>query len=350
MLTPGPADTRAHRVRSFLERQGAPPYRFQQLLHELFGRGVTEFGRMTALPLGLRSALAARFGPSWPGIRAVASERRGQVRKVLFEAERGVRFETVFSRYRAGWTSLCVSSQAGCGLGCGFCATGAIGLVRNLTADEICDQVLHFRRETQVSSVSFMGMGEALANPHTFTALGQLTDPLMFGISPRRITVSTVGFLPGLRRLARERPGVVITLSVHSPDPAERAALIPLEHRFPLEECLAVLDEHAEVNRRKVYLAYLLIDRVNDSVAHARDLAGLVRARRRPGLFHVSVIPYNHAAGVNPDYRPPPPRRAGAFLAALRDAGVRAARRQQFGADAEAACGQLHAGYSAARR
>jgi 23S rRNA (adenine-C8)-methyltransferase len=169
-------------------------------------------------------------------------------------------------------------------------------------------------------------------------------------MSPRRITVSTVGFLPGLRRLVVEHPRVTITVSVHSPYEEERARLIPLQHRFPLSACLDVLDEHVAATRRKVYLAYLLIDGLNDTDTHARDLARLVAQRRRPELFHANVIAYNPAAGVNAAYQRPSSGRVRRFLRVLREHGVHATRRTQFGDGIDAACGQLHARYLAEGR
>jgi 23S rRNA (adenine-C8)-methyltransferase len=225
-------------------------------------------------------------------------------------------------------------------------------MVRNLTADEIVAQVMHphWTREGLVrpASVAFMGMGEALANPHMFDALILLTDTGYAGMSARRVTVSTVGFAPNLTRLVDEHPQVTITLSVHSPFVEERARIIPLEQRFPLAQSLDILDHHTATSRRKVYLAYLLIAGVNDSVDHSAALAELVQARSRPELFHVSVIRYNEAAGAAPDYRAPSSARVDEFVRGLTAHGVHATRRRQFGTGIDAACGQLHAKYLAA--
>lgn len=346
VLAHPPPGTILREIHQYLGHIGAPHYRYRQLVLSLQQRG-TAFEDLRELPEPLRQALAARFGPNVAPLTPVAVEEAEQVEKVLFETRSGARVETVLSRYRAGWSSICVSSQAGCSLACTFCATGAIGLVQNLTADEICAQVVHPRWQkvipTFADSIAFMGMGEALANPHTFTALDLLTTPGYGGFSPRRITVSTVGFAPNLRRLAKEHPQVTITLSVHSPFAEQRAELIPLERRFPLSENLAILDEHVVSTRRKVYLAYLLIEGVNDTADHLEELAQLVKSRSRPELFHVSVIRYNAASGADPSYRTPPSHRVSEFVAELDARGVHATRRQQFGSSISAACGQLHA-------
>ncbi|WP_129787148.1 radical SAM protein [Promicromonospora panici] len=337
------------RIRDHLSATGVPDFRFRQVISAWKGSAAETFADIQALPPALRSDLSERFGPRLHPLTAVEVQHDGQVEKVLFAAESGARIETVVSHYRAGWDSMCVSSQAGCGLGCTFCATGAVGLVRNLTADEITAQVMHPRwtREglPRPASVAFMGMGEALANPHVFDALTLLTDAGYAGLAARRITVSTVGFAPNLARLVAEHPQVTVTLSVHSPFPEQRAEIIPLERRYPLAENLDVLDRHVVMTRRKVYLAYLLIAGVNDGDADLAALAGLVRRRSRPELFHVSVIRYNEAAGADPTYRAPNTRQVDGFVHGLRARGIHATRRRQLGTTIDAACGQLHARY-----
>lgn len=337
------------RIRDHLAQTGAPAFRFRQLVAAWQSSTAETFADVHALPAALRADLTERFGPRLHPLTPLEVQRDEQVEKVLFAAESSARVETVVSHYRAGWASMCVSSQAGCGLGCTFCATGAVGLVRNLSADEIVDQVVHphWTREgmSRPASVAFMGMGEALANPQVFNALVLLTDAEYGGMSARRVTVSTVGFAPNLIRLVNEHPQVTITLSVHSPFARQRASVIPLEERFPLAENLDILDRHAATSRRKVYLAYLLIAGVNDSDDHLAALTDLVHARSRPELFHVSVIRYNDAAGASPDYRAPSSARVDAFVHGLTVRGVRATRRRQSGTGIDAACGQLHAKY-----
>lgn len=346
-----PPNTRLALIREQLAAMGAPDFRYRQIVSALSRSDAETFEEIHALPRTFRKELTERLGPRILPLAPVAVRSDAQVEKVLFESQPGIRFETVLSRYRAGWSSICVSSQAGCALGCTFCATGAVGLARNLAADEIYAQVLHphWRRSGTAApeSVAFMGMGEALANPHLFGALDLLTGSGYGGMSPRRITVSTVGFAPNLLRLTQSHPQVTITLSVHSPFAEQRAGLIPLERRFPLVENLAVLDEHASAVRRKIYLAYLLIAGVNDTADHAHGLADLVAARSRPELFHVSVIRYNQAVGADPSFHAPATSHVNAFVAALRARGVHATRRRQFGSAIDAACGQLHARHPA---
>ncbi|WP_207954175.1 radical SAM protein [Saccharopolyspora elongata] len=337
------------RIRDHLAEAGAPAFRFRQLIDAWQNSTAETFAEVHVLPAALRAELAERFGPRMHTLTPLEVQHGEQVEKVLFASDTGARIETVVSHYRAGWDSMCVSSQAGCGLGCTFCATGAVGLVRNLSADEIASQVMHphWTRTglPRPTSVAFMGMGEALANPHLFDALTLLTDPGYAGMSPRRLTVSTVGVAPNLARLVEQHPQVTITLSVHSPFPQQRARIIPLEDRFSLARNLDILDRHAAASRRKVYLAYLLIAGVNDSDDHLAAVAELVRRRSRPELFHVSVIRYNEATGAVPGYRAPSSRRVDEFVNGLIARGVNATRRRQLGADIDAACGQLHAKY-----
>jgi len=344
-----PPGTRLAQIQEHLQSSGVPAYRFRQLVNAMHQRDVETFDEVRELPGDLRQELAEQFGHTVYPLAPVAIQSAEQVQKVLFETSTGARLETVLARYRAGWSSICVSSQAGCGLGCTFCATGAVGLVRNLTADEIYAQVMHphWRKtdEARPVSVAFMGMGEALANPHVFAALQLLTTTGYGGLSPRRITVSTVGFAPNLARLTKEQPQVTITVSVHSPFVEQRTELIPLQSRFPLSESLAILDEHVATVRRKVYLAYLLIAGVNDTAEHLAALAALVASRSRPELFHVSVIRYNEASSTDPSYRAPSRQHVAEFVAGLHARGVHATRRRQFGASIDAACGQLHARY-----
>ncbi len=332
-------------LQSYLTASGLPAYRFQQLVHSL-QRGAVNFDEVKELPQPLREALSSSFGATPIPLSLIESHKSKQVEKVLFATRSKAKIETVLSHYRTGWTSMCISSQCGCGLGCSFCATAAMGLMRNLTADEICAQVYHpYWQQRLPDSIAFMGMGEALANPNIFTAIKAFTTKGYGGLSQRRITVSTVGFAPNLERLVREYPNVTITLSVHSPFPEQRRELIPLEAKFSLADNLAVLDNYVKACNRKVFLAYLLIKGVNDTQAHLDALVGLVKAQYRPELYHVSVIRYNTALGAHPAYRQPAAESVAKFVEQLQARGIAASRRTQFGSGIEAACGQLHATY-----
>ena len=330
------------KIRDYLEESNIPTFRFQQLVNSL-QHGRERFEEIKELPKPLREQLSEYFGQTPLPLKIVKEQSAEQVRKVLFETRSGAQIETVMSQYRAGWTSMCVSSQSGCGLGCSFCATGTIGLVKNLTEDEICGQVFHPHWQALPDSIAFMGMGEALMNPHFFNSLQILTAAGYGGISLRRITVSTVGVAPKLEQLVKEYPQVNITLSVHSPFPEQRAEIIPLEKRYPLAENLSILDRYANTVRRKVYLAYLLIKGVNDSNEHLNALVKMIKSCSRPELFHVSVIPYNDSFKMESSYQAPAMEHVLKFVSQLKQHGVHATRRQQFGSSIDAACGQLYA-------
>ncbi len=333
------------RIQQALNQLGAAPYRYQQILEAVFRRNILQFSAMAALPARLRAALAAQFGDQLLALHSLQRSQSAQAAKHLFALNDGRRIEAVAMRYRAGWRSYCLSTQAGCGFGCRFCATAAMRLQRNLSADEICDQALYFRaRGLPLDSISFMGMGEALANPNLFTALECLIDPSLFALSPRRLTVSTIGMLPAIQQLTRRHPQVNLTFSLHSPFNEQRSQLIPLNRKFPIETVLETLDEHVARTHRKVYIAYLLLGGVNDSRQHAAALAALLQARgRQTRLFHINLLRYNANTFAAGSYTRPREAHIRQFRLWLEQAGLKVTVRSSFGDEIQAACGQLHA-------
>ncbi len=335
------------RIRNWAVDNNLPNYRFTQIVQAIFRERITEFDGMTALPKKMRRELVAEFGNSILSIKPVAANRSQQATKYLFELPDQHAIETVAMKYRAGWRSFCISSQAGCGLACTFCATGAVGLKRNLSGDEITDQVLYFHlaRDT-IDSVSFMGMGEPFANPETFAALRVLTDKQLFGLSARRIMVSTVGLIPGIQRLTNEFPHVNLVFSLHSPFNEQRSQLIPLNRIYPIEQVMLSLDAHIQRTKRQVSLAYLLLSGINDSTAHADGLISLLKGRGCwDYLYHVNLIRYNPAIGAPESYKAPEQSAVDRFMQRLVHAGINVTMRQSFGANIDAACGQLHGRY-----
>ncbi|NRR19874.1 Cfr family 23S rRNA (adenine(2503)-C(8))-methyltransferase [Brevibacillus sp. MS2.2] len=331
-------------IRRILSEFKQPEYRYAQIMDAIFKQNIGEYGRMTMLPKFLRDELNRILGPNVCSIVPVKEITSKQVSKVLFAIPGDERVEAVRLTYERGWKSYCISTQCGCGFGCKFCATGTIGLKRNLTADEITDQLLYFRLNGHtLDSISFMGMGEALANPHIFDAMTILTDPYLFGLGHRRITISTIGLLPGIDKLTREFPQVNLTFSLHSPFDDQRSELMPINDRFPVGDVLMALDRHIRQTGRKVYIAYILLRGVNDSTAHAEAVAELLRGRGSwEHLYHVNLIPFN-STEVTPDsYRQSDPTRIRAFARILKSKGISITVRTQFGSDINAACGQLY--------
>ncbi|GGG68623.1 Cfr family 23S rRNA (adenine(2503)-C(8))-methyltransferase [Paenibacillus radicis (ex Gao et al. 2016)] len=321
-----------------------PSYRYRQITTAIFQHRIREFEQMKMLPQSLRDKLIQELGNSVSSVTPVLEKQSSQVSKILFAVAGGERVEAVRLRYKRGWESYCISSQCGCGFRCRFCATGTIGLKRNLTADEITDQLLHFHMKGHaLDSVSFMGMGEALANPHLFDALSLLTDPQLFGLGHRRITVSTIGILPGMYRLMEEYPQVNLTFSLHSPFDEQRSELMPINDRFPLQEVMKALDRHIQHTGRKVYIAYIMLRGTNDSLEHAEAVAALLRGRGLwEHLYHVNLIPYNSTDETSERYEQSDRNRLMTFVQVLKSKGINVTVRTQFGSDIGAACGQLY--------
>ncbi|MFD2115350.1 Cfr family 23S rRNA (adenine(2503)-C(8))-methyltransferase [Paenibacillus yanchengensis] len=339
--------TKYERIQQFLTDIGQPNYRFKQITNAIFKQRINAFEQMTALPKNVRDELKKEFGENVLSIKPVFEQSSQQVRKVLFEISGNNRVESVGMKYRAGWESFCISSQCGCGLGCQFCATGAIGLKRNLTADEITDQLLYFYLNGHsLDSIAFMGMGEALANQQVFGALKILTDSSLFGLSPRRITVSTVGIIPNIKKMTSDFPQVNLTFSLHSPFNEQRSNLMPINDKFPLDEVLTTLDEHIQVTGRKVYIAYIMLRGVNDSIDHAMAVAKLLQNRGQWGhLYHVNLIRYNPTVDAPEHYEETDEEKVQMFYKELQSAGIHVTIRSQFGIDIDAACGQLYGQY-----
>jgi 23S rRNA (adenine-C8)-methyltransferase len=331
-------------IQQILSENKQPVYRYAQIMDAIFKQRTREYEQMVNLPKSLRDELVRTLGPSVTSVVPVKEVASKQVSKVLFAVAGGERVEAVRLTYERDWKSYCISTQCGCGFGCRFCATGTIGLKRNLTADEITDQLLHFHLDGHpLDSVSFMGMGEALANPHLFEALTILTNPQLFGLGHRRITISTIGLLPGIDRLTREFPQVNLTFSLHSPFDDQRSKLMPINDRYPLRDVLDALDHRIQHTGRKIYIAYILLRGINDSMEHAEAVAALLRERGpKAYLYHVNLIPYNSTEVTPESYRSSVPEQIQAFVRVLKAQGVHVTVRTQFGSDIDAACGQLY--------
>jgi 23S rRNA (adenine2503-C2)-methyltransferase len=315
-----------------LADHGEPSYRARQVWRWA-AQGAARFDDMTNLPRGLRATLADSVPFSTLAVKHEAHARDGTV-KVLFETGDGRPVEAVLMRYRDGRRSLCLSSQSGCPLTCTFCATGQMRFARNLTSAEIVDQALHFRRTTPVDHAVFMGMGEPMMNlDSVLAACRQLPD---LGITPRRTAISTVGWIPGIERLAEEPLPIRLALSLHAADPALRSELMPVNDRYPLEAVLAACVAYHERKRRKVFVEYVMLAGVNDSHAQAVKLAEVLD----PHVFKVNLIPYNPTGS---GYEGSSPKAIAAFKAELDRRGLGATVRLTRGRDIDAACGQLAA-------
>jgi len=343
--------SRLETIQSILIQQNEPKYRYGQIVRAIFAQHVRRYADITTVPSAIREALEKELGEEILTLKPVEQQVSTQATKVLFELHDAHRIEAVRMRYLKGHTALCISSQAGCALGCVFCSTGAIGFKRHLSTDEIVDQVLFFQQQGHhIKSISFMGMGEALLNPNTFEALRMLTDKNLFGLSPRRLSVSTVGIIPGIKRLTEEYPQVNLAFSLHSPFPEQRNTLVPLNKTYPLDQIMPVLDEHIQRTHRKIFIAYLVLNQYNDTPEHAEAIINLLRDRGESShLYHVNLLRYNSAQGIPSDFRTSEDN-IRRFKKMLEAGGLNVTARQSFGVDIDAACGQLYGKYEEKRK
>jgi 23S rRNA (adenine2503-C2)-methyltransferase len=324
---------------------GEPAYRARQIW-EWTARGAEGYDVMTNVPRTLRDALAEDVPFSTLAPESEQRSRDGTM-KTLFRTHDGHPVEAVLMRYRDGRRSVCVSSQSGCPLTCTFCATGQMAFGRNLTPWEILDQVLHFRRSEPVNHLVFMGMGEPFMNVAAVVDAARLLPDI--GITHRRTTISTVGWLPGLQRFVEEVDEPIrLALSLHAADPDLRSELMPVNDRYPLPDVLALCRAHWERTKRRVFVEYVMLAGVNDSPAQARTLAGLLGRdgfevnlmNRTSCPFKVNLIPYN-STGPNSPYEGSSRAAIDAFRAELLAARIPATVRLTRGRDIAAACGQL---------
>ncbi len=309
-----------------------PAFRTRQVW-EWAARGAASYAEMTNISLALRGRLEERVPLSTLELVHEAKSVDGTV-KALFHTCEGHPVESVLMRFRDGRRSVCLSSQSGCPLTCTFCATGQMRFRRNLSAWEILDQALHFRRIGPISHVVFMGMGEPMLNFDAVVAAARRLPDL--GVTHRRTTISTVGWLPGLRRFVDEVDEPIrLALSLHAPTDALRSELMPVNDRFPLDEVIAECLRYHELRRRKVFVEYVMLAGVNDSLDHAGGLAELLD----PKVFKVNLIPYNPTGMFDGSSR----ETMAAFKDALHGAGFSPTLRLTRGRDIAAACGQLAA-------
>jgi 23S rRNA (adenine2503-C2)-methyltransferase len=333
---------------------GEPAYRARQV-HAWLVRGVDDPDAMTDLPRDLRASLGERFAPARPELVAHSVADDGHTHKLLLRYPDGEAIETVLMLY-PGRATVCISTQAGCAMGCPFCATGQLGFRRQLTAGEVvrqvvvCDAALRSGRidadtlpkdaPDHVTNVVFMGMGEPLANlPATLATVRWLHDPEGFRLSARGITVSTVGLVPGIDKLADVGLPVTLAVSLHAATDELRDELVPVNRSHPLAELEDAVRRYRERTNRRVSIEWCLIGDVNDDLHQADRLAAIARRLRA----HVNVIPMNPTPGVR--WKEPSRRATGAFVDRVRDRGANITLRDTRGRDADAACGQLLASY-----
>ena len=335
ILSLAPADLDA-----WLASQGQPAYRRRQVLGWIT-RGVKSFAEMRDVPRELRDHLEHEFRVSSLTPVAVSEADSGQTTKTLYELDGGHTVEAVVMRYSERST-LCISSQAGCPVGCPFCATGRFPFGRNLHAHEIEEQAIDAARilaseGRRLSHVVFMGMGEPFVNyDAVIDSVRRIADPDRLGISPRRIVVSTSGIIPRIEKLADEKIPVTLAISLHAARDELRDELVPINRKYPLHDLVAAANGYAEKSGRRVSYEWVLLAGVNDTERDAKELGKLLRRK----LAHVNLIPFNPVDGT--PYHAPSRKDVVRFRDAVAAEGVNVTVRDNRGREADAACGQLH--------
>jgi 23S rRNA (adenine2503-C2)-methyltransferase len=341
---PAISDTSDADLQAWLAARGEPAYRLKQIRRHATHTAAADWTDLTDLPKGLREALAAAF--RWSSVMPVLEQASadGETRKVLLQLHDGHRIETVLMPHHGARNSACVSTQAGCPMACAFCATGEMGLIRNLVPGEIVDQVRHWQRELalrgeRVSHVVYMGMGEPFNNyDATIASARELIDADRFGISPRRLTISTCGVVPKIDALAGEGLPINLAVSLHAADDATRGAIMPINKRWGIDEVLAASARYVARTRRRVTFEYVLLAGVNDSAATAHELARRIGHAGRTSDYHVNLIPVNAGPG---GFKRPPIGTMEKFAEVLTAHGIAATVRISKGQDIAAGCGQL---------
>ena len=322
-----------------LTQAGEPAFRAKQVW-QWAARGATGYEQMTNLPAALRERLAEAVPFSCLQLRDERRASDGTV-KALFATVDERPLEAVLMRYRDSRRSICVSSQSGCPLTCTFCATGTMKFGRNLTASEILDQALYFRRIEPIDHCVFMGMGEPMLNlDAVLDACERLPD---LGIANRRTAISTVGWIPGIERLTEQEMPLRLALSLHAADEALRSELMPVNERYPLADVIDACRAFYERKRRRVFVEYVMLAGVNDRYEQALALARLLAPRRpdeEPKMFKVNIIPFNP---TDSQFKGSSRESIAAFKRALEQQGIEATVRLTRGRDIDAACGQLAA-------
>jgi 23S rRNA (adenine2503-C2)-methyltransferase len=321
-----------------LEAIGEPRFRGRQVFHWIWGRGVTDATAMTDLSQTLRKTLASRFRISEPAVESRQTSSDGTT-KFLLRLDDGRHVEAVYIPDTPAQT-FCVSTQVGCAAACAFCLTGKMGLIRNLTTAEIAGQVRVLARETGLTSSAFnivlMGMGEPLHNyDATMDALRIISDPQGLHVPPRRVTLSTVGILPGLEKLAAEQLMPNLAISLHATTQTQRDQIVPVNRKYTLEQLIDACRKFPLAKRRRITFEYVMLEGVNDTPEDARRLVRLVGGIKAK----VNLLPLNEAPGI--PFKRPSDARVNEFAKILADRGVTVSVRKSRGRDIRAACGQL---------
>ncbi len=332
------------KIISLLEANGHKKFRYAQIENAIYKNLVTDFDMIDTLPQSIRDLLKENCSYNSLSLHSEKTDPEGQTTKFLFTTHDGKMIEAVIMRHLSGRNTLCVSSQAGCPMACTFCATGKLGLIRNLTFAEIIDQIMwavhHLAKEDKkLRNIVYMGMGEPLLNygevsKSIHIACGQKK----LDLSNRRITVSTCGIAPRIIDFARDFPQVSLAISLHAPNDEARKKIMPVENTYPIDVLFSAIDEYVEITNKRIFYEYIMINGVTDRLEYAKELGELLKWR----LAHVNFIPYNPGEGTDSNgYLPTSKMMIKKFQDTLDRYGIPSTVRHTMGDDIDAACGQL---------
>jgi len=331
-------------LQKFLEEQGEKPFRLTQIHHALYKDLIEDISTCTTLSQKLKDGLREQFTQHILTVSHIANSENGQTTKFLLDTHDDKHIECVIMRHLSGRNTLCISCQAGCPMACTFCATGKLGLLRNLTVGEIVEQVMlaiqYLKKEKlQLRNIVFMWMGEPFLNyPEVHKSLEIFCGAKCLNFSERRVTISTCGIVPWIKKLMIDHPQVSLAVSLHAPNDEARRSIMPVDNTYPLEQLMATLDEYVAKTNKRIFYEYIMIKGVTDKPQYAYELAELMQWR----LGHVNFIPYNAGEGImGNDMQPTSSLMIRKFQKVLEDHGIPSTVRFTMGDDIDAACGQL---------
>ncbi len=331
-------------LQQFLEAWGEKPFRIHQIFQALYKDLVEDIAQCTTISAKLRDSMREKFTQHVLKISHITTSSNGQTTKFLFDTHDDNHIESVIMRHLSGRNTLCISCQAGCPMACTFCATGKLGLLRNLTVGEIVEQVMvaihHLKKEgLQLRNIVFMWMGEPFLNyAEVHKSLQIFCGNKFLNFSERRVTISTCGIVPGIKKMMIDHPQVSLAVSLHAPNDEARRAIMPVDNTYPLDMLMKTLDEYVQVTNKRIFYEYIMIRGVTDKIEYSYQLARLLEWR----LAHVNFIPYNAGEGIMwNDMEPTSSLMIRKFQRVLEEAGIPSTVRFTMGEDIDAACGQL---------
>ncbi len=332
------------RILELLEENGHKKFRYAQLENALYKNFVSDFSTIETLPKDIRELLTENCFYNSLTIHSEVTSADGQTTKFLFKTHDDKMIEAVIMRHLGGRNTLCVSCQAGCPMACSFCATGKLGLIRNLEFYEIIDQLmianlLLAKEDKKIRNIVYMGMGEPFLNyDNVAESIRIASAQKKLDLSSRRITISTCGIVPGIKRIGDDFPQVSLAVSLHAPNDEARKRIMPVENTYPIPDLIASLDEYVAKTNKRVFYEYIMIAGVTDRPEFAGELAHLLEGK----LAHVNFIPYNPGEGImGTGYKPTGKIIMKKFQDSLEKVGIPSTIRHTMGDDIDAACGQL---------